>query len=95
MAAHDTGRGLVRQTAALRFAYPWVGAAVAALPLRKKYTMFKLIITAGLVGLLAACSSMSGSSTTSAGSMSTATMGAPGTVQHGSGPRGSSGGGPN
>jgi len=55
--------------------------------------MTRLLLCAALASLLAACSSMGTSSTAAAGS--TATMGAPGAVQHGSGPRGSSGGGPN
>lgn len=62
--------------------------------------MFKIILGAGLISLLAACSSMPGGSTTSRGGMSnSSTMGATTGVDSmgmgGYGPRGSSGGGPN
>lgn len=57
--------------------------------------MIKTLIAASLISLLAACSSM-GTGTTTSRASDTSTMGAaPGTMQNGSGPRGSSGGGPN
>ena len=58
--------------------------------------MTKFILAAGLLSLLAACSSMSGGGSTSGSMGSYDTMGAQSvTMQSGSGPRGGSSGGPN
>lgn len=59
--------------------------------------MIKLIVTATIAILLAACSTVygTGASSSSDRMSSTASMGAPGLMQDGAGPRGSSGGGPN
>ena len=63
----------------------------------KGFTMIKLTFIAAVVSMLAACSSMSGGGSVSRsdGMNITATMGGPGAMQNGSGPQGSSGGGPN
>ncbi len=59
--------------------------------------MIKLIFIAAVVSMLAACSGMYGgrSTSSSTGMNNTATMGGPESMQMGSGPDGSSGGGPN
>lgn len=74
----------------------------AAIPaaITQDLTMIKLILAAATISLLSACSSMSGTSTTSNSGNASTTMGASGgmqagTMQNGSGPRGSAGGGPN
>jgi hypothetical protein len=59
--------------------------------------MIKLTFIVAVVSMLAACSSMYGGSSMSRsdGMNNTATMGGAGSMQMGSGPDGSSGGGPN
>ncbi len=58
--------------------------------------MLRLILSAGLIGLLAACSSTWDTSTSSSDYASdTSAMGGPGGVWRTGGPIGSSGGGPN
>ena len=58
--------------------------------------MFKLIVTAAIVTLLSACSSMSGGSMSDSSGMSrSGSMGSSGSMNDGTGPRGSSAGGPN
>ncbi len=59
--------------------------------------MIKITFIAAVVGMLAACSSMYGDGpmSSSGGMNNTATMGGPGAMKNGSGPRGSYDGGPN
>jgi hypothetical protein len=58
--------------------------------------MFKLILCAGLISVLAACSSMSRDSTSARTPSGAATMGAPGGIGSDYGPNGTYyGGGPN